>query len=167
MAAALGVELEAVTDRKVGASEEMVEMLTSPLWKKKLVEQYRVVARGGKGLRLAGLPSSIDAAAEFIAGFGPVALRRMDLSDEDQGCSLGKGATILMLQERTGCSLEIKKPGGKLAVIGRRPLSPAVDEINELLQQQARTPRGGARAAANAGGRGGAGGGGGSRRPVP
>ena len=75
-----------------------------------------------KAVKLAGLRASVDAAEARIKSLGEVAVRRVEVSPEEQPLLIGRnGSTIRELQESSGCSLETRK--GVVTIAGAaRPL---------------------------------------------
>ena len=143
-ASQLNLGVDELVELKLGVSEEMQEVLSSLLWRKKLASECSVVIkmdRGSKrGAILAGTAESVASAKALIESVGPVAVHKKVLDDEQQGLLIGKrGATIAQLQDETGCSLEIKKGNSTLTIAGpQASVASTVELIDELLRDQRR-----------------------------
>jgi len=138
----LGVAKEELRDLKLQVTPEMAEMLATSAWKKRLQSEQHVIVRasGGKGPRLIGTAEAVESAAALIHGFGPAAVRRVQVDEMQQGLLIGrKGATIAQLQESTGCALELKKSANQLIIAGTPPMVlHAENLILEMLESQRR-----------------------------
>lgn len=141
----LNVPLEELTETKLPVDEETQELLMTPTWKAKFTE-VGVVAKTERGTKktvvLAGTASGVEVAKTMIQAIGPVAVLRKPLDEEQQGLLIGrKGATIAQLQKDTGCSLDIRKGKGELAIAGPSDLVAQAEVlIDELLTSQASPP---------------------------
>lgn len=70
---------------------------------------------------MTGKQEAVEAAAKFIGGCVPMEVRRMEIDEEQQGLLMGKrGLTIAHLQERTCCTLDIRKNTSMLHIVGPR-----------------------------------------------
>ena len=142
----LGTSQDDLTDMRLPVSEGMQELLSSPLWKKKLQNEYSVFSKMDRGsnraVRLTGKQEAVEAAAKLIGGFGPVEVLRMEIDEEQQGLLIGKrGSTIAQLQESTGCALDIRKNTSMLHIVGpAQPVEDAQAMILEMLTTQVLCP---------------------------
>ena len=119
----LQLSLESVVEGRVTVSEEMAEMLTTPMWSKRMRAGYAVTSHVTRkkptGVRLLGAQESVDAASAFLQGYGTVVSHPMAVSDEELGLLIGKkGATIAQLQEETDCCFVLDKKNSTVAVLG-------------------------------------------------
>jgi len=145
-AAQLQLPQEAIVDKRLAVDEDVQELLSTPLWKKRLRSEHSVVTKmdrsaAGRAVRLAGLLESVEAAAALIDGLGPVSVRRIEVDQEQQHILIGRGgATISSLQEETGCSLEVRKPPANMMIIAgpSDAVGRASETILELFETQRR-----------------------------
>ena len=119
----LQLPLESVVEGRVTVSEEMSEMLTTPMWSKRMRASYAVTSHVTRkkptGVRLLGAQESVDAASAFLQGYGTIVSHPMSVSDEELGLLIGKkGATIAQLQEETDCCFVLDKKNSTVAVLG-------------------------------------------------
>ena len=120
---------ESVAEGRVTVSEEMAEMLATPMWSKRMRAGYSVTSHVTRkkptSVKLLGAQESVDAASDFLQGYGTVVSHPMTVSDEELGLLIGKkGVTIAQLQESTNCSFALDKKNSSVAVLG---LADAVD----------------------------------------
>ena len=143
-ASALSMPVEMLEESKLSVGEEMQELLSSLLWRKRLASECAVHIRMDRGARrgviVAGSGAAVLSAKALVESIGPVSVLKKVLDEEQQGLLIGKrGATIAQLQEETGCSLEIKRNTGTLTIAGPSAQVRATEElIEELLRDQRR-----------------------------
>ena len=144
VAAKLGLVKEDLNEVRLPISDGMQELLGSPLWKKRLQTEFRVLYKmdrgASKAVRLAGALSSVEAALKLISEYGPVDVRTLRVDEEQQGLLIGrKGETIAKLHEETGCSLDLRKGAKQLLIAGPPELVAAAEaRVTEMLETQRR-----------------------------
>ena len=144
VAAKLSLAKEDLNEVRLPISDGMQELLASPLWKKRLQGEFKVLYKmdrgASKAVRLAGALASVQAALTLIEDYGPVDVRRLPVDEEQQGLLIGrKGETIAKLHEETGCSLDLRKPAKQLVIAGPPELVAAAEaRVAEMLETQKR-----------------------------
>lgn len=140
----LQLPLESVVEARVPVSEEMAEMLTTPMWSKRMRTDYAVTShvmrKKPTGVRLLGAQASVDAASAFLQGYGTVVSHPMAVSDEELGLLIGKkGATIAQLQEETECCFVLDKKNSSVAVLGlAAAVESALVQVREIFETRRR-----------------------------
>jgi len=140
----LQLPLESVIEGRVTVSEELAEMLTTPMWSKRMRTGYAVTSHVTRkkptGVRLLGAQESVDAASAFLQGYGTVVSHPMAVSDEELGLLIGKkGATIAQLQEETDCCFVLDKKNSTVAVLGLADaVESAVVQVRDIFETRKR-----------------------------
>ena len=91
-AAALEIPRDDVVTKRLSAEDrpELLELLSTALWKKRLLTEHSVHARaeGARGkeraVRVSGTADAVDAALGAVAEIGPVSVMHIPVDDEQQ-----------------------------------------------------------------------------------
>ena len=125
----LQLPLESVVEGRVTVSEEMAEMLTTPMWSKRMRTDYAVTShvmrKKPTGVRLLGAQASVDAASAFLQGYGTVVSHPMAVSDEELGLLISASSSILRKSSKLFSSINSRELATKFV----RPVKFAICKI--------------------------------------